>query len=446
MLFDFIKYINPIWYWNLTPQTGDNFFANYSKLNKNEKSIISYSDEYEMDISSKLDAAYQAWHKGIITNNSNKLIIDSDSRPTLTDNYRFAMRYFNPIWSYYIFFLRIFTLHNPIKEFIAFKNTRGIKRIDLYNNIFPHENEFFSFESKMLKKKPFVSVVIPTLNRYEYLKDVIEDLEKQDYKNFDLIVIDQSNPFDSKFYEKFNLNIKVVNQTELALWLARNTAIKMSAAELILLFDDDSRVEADWISNHVKCIDYFNADISSGVSLSKIGAKIPKNYEFFRWADQIDTGNVMIKKQVFKEIGLFDRQFEKQRMGDGEYGMRAYMHGFKNISNPLAHRIHLKAGTGGLRQMGSWDGFRPKKLFAPRPIPSVVYFFRKYFGNELTIYGIIIGTLPSIIPYKYKKSSPLLLIGTLISIFLFPLILIQLIRSWRLASKKIEEGAKIEKL
>jgi GT2 family glycosyltransferase len=90
---------------------------------------------------------------------------------------------------------------------------------------------------------------------------------------------------------------------------------------------------------------------------------VPQNYSFFRVSDQIDTGNVLIKRDVFQTIGLFDRQFEKQRMGDGEYGLRAYLEGFLNVSNPYAKRLHLKVGTGGLRQMGSWDGFRPKKFF-----------------------------------------------------------------------------------
>ena len=44
-----------------------------------------------------------------------------------------------------------------------------------------------------------VSVVIPTLNRYTYLKDVLEDLEKQDYENFEVIVVDQSEPFQKNF-------------------------------------------------------------------------------------------------------------------------------------------------------------------------------------------------------------------------------------------------------
>ena len=78
----------------------------------------------------------------------------------------------------------------------------------------------------------------------------------------------------------------------------------------------------------------------------------------------------MIKRKVFEAIGLFDRQYEKQRMGDGEYGLEPIYMDLKNISNPHAQRLHLKVGVGGLRQMGSWDGFRPKKMVFSQTHPQ----------------------------------------------------------------------------
>ena len=63
---------------------------------------------------------------------------------------------------------------------------------------------------------------------------------------------------------------------------------------------------------------FFNADISSGVSISVVGDTVPKNYSFFRRSDQLDTGNVLLKKSLFKTIGLFDRQFEKTTHGEME--------------------------------------------------------------------------------------------------------------------------------
>jgi GT2 family glycosyltransferase len=212
----------------------------------------------------------------------------------------------------------------------------------------------------------------------------------------------------------------------------------------LLFFDDDSRVGSDWITNHLKCLDFFKADLSSGVSISKVGAKVPEHYAFFRLSDQLDTGNVLIKKDVFKAIGLFDRQFEKQRMGDGEFGLRAYLHGFLNVSNPHAKRLHLKVGSGGLREMGSWDAFRTQRWFSPRPIPSVLYFFRSYFGN-VAAKRALWRTVPlSIMPYKFKTNKGMMLLGVFVSLLLTPIVLFQVFKSWRLSGKKLKEGALIE--
>src|SRR5690606_33773442 len=199
---------------------------------------------------------------------------------------------------------------------------------------------------------------------------------------------------------------------------ARNTAIKAAKGNYLLFFDDDSRVEKDWIRQHLMALDYFNADISSGVSISTVGAKVPQHNTYYKISDQLDTGDALIKRLVFERIGLLDRQFEKQRMCDGEIGLRAYMEGFTNVSNSSAKRLHLKVDSGGLREMGSWDAFRTTKLFAPRPIPSVLYFFRSYFGNTQARWALLRTVPMSIMPYRFKKNKPLLVLGIVVTIVL----------------------------
>jgi hypothetical protein len=96
--------------------------------------------------------------------------------------------------------------------------------------------------------------------------------------------------------------------------------------------------------------------------------------------------------------------------------------------------------------MGSWDGFRPKKWLDPRPIPSVVYLFRKYHGNKAARWALLRTVPSSIMPYRYKSNSLLMVVGVLISILISPLVLVQVWKSWKLAGVKLKEGAKIEKL
>lgn len=419
------------------------YLIDYDLLSEDEKKIVLLDSNFSTEYISKLDAAYQAFQKGIIKTDKSFALASSDILPTLNDEYYFIRKYYKSFWAIYILMIRIASFHNPIKELSAFIKTQNTKKVDLFHSTYKYL-KYENFNSQLLKSNPFITIIIPTLNRYAYIKDVLKDLEAQDYKNFEVIIIDQSEPLDGSHYLNLNLNLKIINQKEKALWLARNTGVKMAKGDYLLFYDDDSRVDSDWITQHIKALDFFKVDISSGVSLSVIGARVPENYSFFRWSDQIDTGNFLIKKEVFKTTRLFDRQFEGQRMGDAEFGMRCYLNGFTNVSNPLAKRVHLKVSEGGLRQMGSWDAFRPKKLFSPRPIPSVNYYVRKYFGTKNGILNILISVPSSIMPYRFKRKRKLMLTGSILFIVFIPLFIIPIIKSWKQSSRMLIEKGKIE--
>lgn len=442
MLFTFYTYIQPVHYFSILKKEGTSVFPKVEALPETVTKVLVENRQYKSEIATRYDLSWQALQKGYIGTAPTHTAIEP---LPLVDEYRFVRTYFNPLWVYYIFILRIVSLKNPIKELRGLYNSRTTKKSILFQQHLVHKG-WENFNSPLVQSKPLVSVIIPTLNRYPYLKDVIEDLEKQDYPNFEVIIMDQTTPFQKDFYTQFSKPLRVFYQEEKALWLARNEAIKKAKGALYLLFDDDSRIEKNWITNHVKCLDFFKAAISSGTSISQIGAKVPENYSFFRISDQLDTGNVLIKKEVFEAVGLFDRQFEKQRMGDGEFGLRSHLAGFLNISNPYAERLHLKVGTGGLRQMGSWDGYRPKNWWGPRPIPSVLYYFRKYHGNKRAVLALLRSVPPSLLPYRFKKNKALFVFGLLAMLVLFPIVIFQVGKSWYLASKKIKEGAKISYL
>ncbi len=442
MLFTFLRYLQPTHYFQLYRKDGTTIFPVINELPEEILIQIPEDKNYESSAAAEYDRSWQAIQRGYI---GPARTYTSFKKIPPVDEYIFLKKYFNKVWVFYVLLIRLLTIKNPIKEIRSWRNSHLIKRSGYLKNPLLHPG-WYQYESSILKRKPLISVIIPTLNRYKYLKDVLQDLEKQDYNMFEVIIVDQSDSFQEDFYAQFKLDIVLIHQTEKALWHARNRAVEASKGDYVLLFDDDSRVKPDWISNHIKCVDYFGAQISSGVSYSKVGGIVPENYSFFRISDQIDTGNVLMEKNIFRSIGLFDRQFEKQRMGDAEFGLRCFLDGFKNISNPNAPRDHLKVSEGGLREMGSWDAFRPKSIFSPRPIPSVLYFYRKYFGIKRSVFSLLKTVPPSIIPYRYKKNRKLMVLGGLISVFLLPVILMQVIFSWRKAGKKLKQGALINEL
>jgi len=473
MLFAFLKYIKPTWYYNLTtPGQFVPYFVDYCKLNAAEQDILKIDDGYCTAEGLLADAAYQAWYKGIIKRDPkfslyanvstkreyktrvielfkghNVKVSEDVFVKNINDNYRFIRRYFNPAIAWYILLVRLFSIHNPVREVIGFIRSIMVKRVDLYHitSWVLLKEEFDSFNSQLVKQQPKVSVIIPTLNRYSYLKNILRDLEKQQYTNFEVIICDQSDIFDENFYKGWNLDLKLIRQQEKALWLARNSAVEVSNGPFIAFSEDDVRIDPDWIQQHIKCIDFFKADISAGVFFPE-GSEIPVHNSYFRWADQFATGNAMLKRDVFFRTGLFDRQFEKQRSGDGEFGLRCYLFGYTSVSNPLAFSRDVKASTGGLRETGSWDSFRPTRVFAPRPVPSILYLTREYFGNHLAILMLMFSLPGSLIPYKYKANKGLKILAYFSFFLIWPLLILQVLLSWQRAGKKIKEGHMIKTL
>jgi len=413
-------------------------------LREDEKELIDYGRKYLDPSGRLLDAALQAWFKGFIEYDDERCLREIECCDNVHDNYLFLRRFFSPFWSWYTLLLRLCGLNNPITELRAFWRHRNIKRLDLFSKTksYPELCNLATFS----RGTRLVSVVIPTLNRYTHLKDVLHDLEGQEYRPFEVIVVDQSDQFEAVFYEQFALDLRVVRQKEKALWKARNDAIRKARGKFILLFDDDSRVNPDWIIRHLECLEYFKADLSSGVSFSVVGDNVPKAYSYYKWSDQVDTGNVMVNRAAFEKVGLFDRQFERQRMGDAEFGMRCYLAGLRNVSNPNASRLHLKVADGGLREMGSWDAFRPKGFFRPKPVPSVLYYIRKYFGRRAALLALVKDVPASIVPYRYKSSRWMRLLGFFAGIFLMPVIALQVMASWRQSTLKLRSGDRIEYL
>ena len=89
---------------------------------------------------------------------------------------------------------------------------------------------------------PLVSVIVTTYNRKEYLKETIDSILNQTYKNFELIVVDNYSDFDFLTYIKsFNDNrIRAFqHHNNGIIAVNRNIGIKKAYGEYIAFCDDD---------------------------------------------------------------------------------------------------------------------------------------------------------------------------------------------------------------
>lgn len=295
-----------MWYFNLPANSIWNYFPDYNKLSKSDQLLLDFDEGYSTQGVALLDASYQALHKGFVMEDKDKKLDLVNIKPTIKDNYRFIRRYFHPLWSWVVLVIRLFTFHNPIAEILGFLSQHRVKRQSLYKNVYSHEHSYNLFKSSLVNSSPKVSVIIPTLNRYKYLYDALLDLERQTYTNFEVIVIDQSEPFDNSFYEGWKLDLLVEYQEEKALWLARNRGVKISKGEIICLTEDDVRLPDNWLENHLKCLDYFKADISNGVFFP-VSGKIPNSKNFLNTRNNLlQEIPVYLKMFFIKQVYLTD--------------------------------------------------------------------------------------------------------------------------------------------
>ena len=110
-----------------------------------------------------------------------------------------------------------------------------------------------------------VSVVIPTYNRKERLKDTLESLFHQTIPKdqYEIIVVDDGSSDGTEELVQVMIKtspcslryFKQKNQGQAA---ARNLGIKNAVAEIIGFTDDDCIVDAGWIQ---KAADYFKGKI-----------------------------------------------------------------------------------------------------------------------------------------------------------------------------------------
>lgn len=94
---------------------------------------------------------------------------------------------------------------------------------------------------------PAFSLVLSTLNRTDQLARFLEQLDKQTFRNFEVIIVDQNDdnrliPIINDYKDKFNI---IHLNSAKGVSLGRNTGIKRISGELVAFPDDDCWYEND---------------------------------------------------------------------------------------------------------------------------------------------------------------------------------------------------------
>ncbi len=198
----------------------------------------------------------------------------------------------------------------------------------------------------MKEKLPFVSVIIPTYNRKNLLKNCLISVLNQDYKNFEVIIVDDgSNDGTNKLiydFKKIYNNIKYFNQKNAGPGAARNNGIKNAKGSIIAFTDDDCLVQKDWIKNAL--INFKDTSVAGveGLTFTKKNNTSPLSILTYTYDGAgFMTCNMFYRRQVLLGVNGFDTNFKKAFREDTDLGWRILDRGYKILFDREVKVEHL---------------------------------------------------------------------------------------------------------
>ncbi|WYL94710.1 MAG: hormogonium polysaccharide biosynthesis glycosyltransferase HpsN [Gloeotrichia echinulata IR180] len=235
---------------------------------------------------------------------------------------------------------------------------------------------------------PLISVIIPTYCREETLQDSLEDVLKQDYPNFEILVVDQTpkhQPEIHTYLEQLAKDgkIKWLRLDWASLPGARNYGVRRSEGEIILFIDDDVKLNPGFLAAHAK--NYLqNPEVGSVAGRVFDRMKLADsaegrtqgegNYKVIEYLppQAMDPGiawyyidlvhtikpqqvltargcNMSFRREIFTKHGLrFDERFRGSAIREeSDFCLRVRKTGYKIWYDPEAALDHLGEETGG---------------------------------------------------------------------------------------------------
>ncbi|OUS18672.1 glycosyl transferase family 2 [Nonlabens dokdonensis] len=300
--------------------------------------------------------------------------------------YKFVRQHYKTRWLFILLLCHLW--YEKRFPLLAFMNSFFHSAIFIKANVSSLQNH----EIEKINDDFIYDVVIPTMGRSSYLKDVLIDLNNQTMLPNTVIIIEQNadslatSELDFIQNEQWNFNIQHEFTHITGACRARNRAISLSKSKWILLFDDDVRVGEGFsnqifefiLHTRVKCLT---------VSCLQKGEK-EKNHTFLQWP-AFGSGCSIVHREVIEKC-KFDMALEHGYGEDVDYGMQIRNAGYDVIYVPHINMLHLKAPVGGFRKphFFPWQ----EDAIQPKPSPQIMYHRKKNYtakqllGYKLTLF------------------------------------------------------------
>lgn len=196
-----------------------------------------------------------------------------------------------------------------------------------------------------------VTVLVPTVGRYDYLEKLLMQLDSQTRRPDEVIVVDQNPDGERRDLTTIapGLPLRVLVVLPPGQCTARNAGLRSATGTHVLFLDDDDEIPPNLIEQHLRVLAPPEISVSCGLIDDRESGPAPESERFRKAASVLPTNNAMIRRSVFERTGLFDPTYDRGARADHDMGMRSYLAGHLHVHDPRPAAFHHHAPTGGLR-------------------------------------------------------------------------------------------------
>lgn len=166
---------------------------------------------------------------------------------------------------------------------------------------------------------PTVSICIPTYNRKDYLRETLQSVFSQTYKDYEVVVLDDGSTDGTKeMISDAAYDVRYYWVDHMGQQPARNKLIQLANGQYITFVDSDDLLFPDSVENLMGVIDSCGPDIvayGSYIGIDENGKYVPRKQrklasgnitaELFEFIHVHSCGTICAKR-LFEEVGGFD--------------------------------------------------------------------------------------------------------------------------------------------
>ncbi|MBN1392335.1 MAG: glycosyltransferase family 2 protein [Sedimentisphaerales bacterium] len=177
---------------------------------------------------------------------------------------------------------------------------------------------------KSTNSAPAVSVCIPTYNRKDYLKETLQSVFAQTYKDYEVVVVDDgSTDGTEEMIKSLDRPVRYYWVNHIGQYAARNKLIELAQGKYITFVDSDDLLFPDTIERLMNAIDKNGPDViayGAHVGLDEKGRFVKRKQrplpsgnitsELFEFI-YVHSCGMMCAKRLYEDVGCFDASLRR---------------------------------------------------------------------------------------------------------------------------------------